>query len=197
MSSTSLSTSTSRAAPTPATLARYVSGDRSKRLVAHAEYLHGFSELAAFRSSEDERALYRRFRYLCAYNLTFLECELGLLEAELVALDEEDKAILLDPKHPDFAHVSHYTTSYAHFKSTAHEDPRAARRMDLVTRLRSLLQEYREFHIDVCEERKLLTPSGRTSAHVGQPSADPAGSANEMPCPASKFLDPQIGLDHE
>lgn len=63
-------------------------GERYRK--APPEYLNGFPTFAAYIASDPELAIYRKFDFLSARNLLYLQGELITLEAELKEFDALD-----------------------------------------------------------------------------------------------------------
>jgi hypothetical protein len=63
------------------------------------EYLDGYVDFAEFIASDYSLSIYRKFSTLGARNLLYLKAELQLLQFQLQALDDADRAILGRPEN--------------------------------------------------------------------------------------------------
>ena len=114
--------------------------DREKDAV-EVKYIHGYPSLAAFIASDPghSTAIYRRFDFLSARNLLYLQSELVELEGQLRAFDQEDlqKA---DCDENDIAR------DWKVFEEKA-RDPASTekKRLELAIRIRKKLKEYSQW----------------------------------------------------
>lgn len=111
---------------------------------APIEYLNGFSTFAAYITSDSELAIYRKFDFLSARNLLYLQSELIALEAELKEFDAHD----LKEEKKENMNVMLSSRCWEIFEKRARDSNRAeSERMRVILRIRVLMKEYREYHI--------------------------------------------------
>ncbi|KAL4866928.1 hypothetical protein BDV12DRAFT_210217 [Aspergillus spectabilis] len=124
--------------------------------IAHRE---GFAELSRWIALEhdNETYIYRRFRGLSARNLTYMQCEMLLLEKRLHELDEADADSDEDINVKDEART--WETFINRYESGTNQKARL--RMELVTQLRCKIKEYQEALLLQAEVTKLQRPSKR------------------------------------
>jgi hypothetical protein len=105
-------------------------------------YVNGYPSLAAFLSSDPDHSaeVYRRFDFLSARNLLYLQSQLAEFEAQLRAFDQEDLRTL--------AEEDEYTDSARDWKvfdeKARDVTSKAKKRMDLATQISEKLKEYRK-----------------------------------------------------
>jgi hypothetical protein len=109
--------------------------------VVETKYRPGYPSLAAFIASDPDHsiAVYRRFDYLSARNLLYLQSELAELEAQLHTFDQEDLRSSDDDLDNNFAR------DWKAYRERA-RDPtsRENKGLDLAIRIREKMKEYRK-----------------------------------------------------
>lgn len=109
------------------------------------EYLEGYSDLAAFKSSDAQFSVWRRFDRLGAQNLLYYEAEVQHLEFELKTLDEEDKKIIETGNENETVVTDARARCWeALTMQVDQHDQRGLKRIDLIRRLRVAMKEYGE-----------------------------------------------------
>lgn len=105
----------------------------------HAQQKEGFANVARWLSldRDNEAFIYRRFNELSARNILYLQCELLDLEKKLNELDKRD-ASSDDMDLKDVART--WETFIQRFEKGNSE---AVDRMELITKLRAKIKEYR------------------------------------------------------
>lgn len=106
-------------------------------------YLEGYTDLAAYLSSDRELNVCKRYRTLSARNILYLQAEVAVLEDELRRLDEADleASQRFDAESMDILQAARDWESFA--RKAGSGDARMARKMAAVVRLRSAMREYR------------------------------------------------------
>lgn len=109
---------------------------------APIEYLNGFPTFAAYIASDPELTIYRRFDFLGARNLLYLQSELMALEAELKEYDALD--FIQEGKENMDVMLS--SRSWQVFANKARDcKSEEAKRMKVILKIRVLTKEYREY----------------------------------------------------
>ncbi|KAH6694285.1 hypothetical protein BKA61DRAFT_499160 [Leptodontidium sp. MPI-SDFR-AT-0119] len=107
------------------------------------EYLEGYSDLAAFKSSDAHFSVWRRFDQLGAQNMLYYEAEVQQLEFELRELDDKDKETIRTGNEKEKNYIDARARSWKVLTMQVDwQDARAMKRMDLITRLRVAMKEY-------------------------------------------------------
>jgi len=102
------------------------------------KYVHGYPSLADFIASDPEHSttIYRRFDFLSARNLLFLQSELVELEADLRRFDQED---LRNTQTEDSDSARDFKTFHEKAKDAQSGE---AKRLKLQLLIREKLKEY-------------------------------------------------------
>jgi hypothetical protein len=104
-------------------------------------YVCGYPSLAAFLSSDPDHSavIYRRFDFLSARNLLYLQSELAEFEAQLRAFDQEDLRKAEEDEINDSAR------SWKVLQERARDvNSNEKKRIDLAIQIREKLKEYRK-----------------------------------------------------
>lgn len=105
------------------------------------EYLNGFPTFAAYIASDPELAIYRKFDFLSARNLLYLQSELIALEAELKEYDAHD--FIQEGKENMDVKLS--SQCWEVFAIRARDcESEEAKRMIIIRKIRVLMKEYRK-----------------------------------------------------
>ena len=128
--------------PRSKTFGRIKPHDPEKGPIRPDASAQGFSELAAFFSSDTERSIWPRFCYLSTLDLVYKAEELSDAEIKLRKYDKEEQEILNDPANPRRDVVLQCATSHAAFKRYAQTDEYYKGKMELLTHIRAMLDEY-------------------------------------------------------
>lgn len=110
--------------------------------VVKVTYIHGYPSLAAFIARDSSVAIYRRFDYLSARALLYMQSELCELESELMKLEEED---LHDTEGG--ANEPHRDWKLFQLRSQDTTSNRWKIRMTLVKLIQEKLKTYRVYNI--------------------------------------------------
>lgn len=105
------------------------------------EYLNGFPTFAAYIASDPELAIYRKFDFLSARNLLYLQSELIALEAELKEYDAHD--FIQEGKENMDVKLSSQCWEVFAIKARDCESEEA-KRMKVIRNIRVLMKEYRK-----------------------------------------------------
>ncbi|RDL30750.1 uncharacterized protein BP5553_10095 [Venustampulla echinocandica] len=107
------------------------------------EYLEGYSDLAAFKASDTQFSVWRRFDRLGAQNLLYYEAEVQHLEFELEKLDEDDKNIIRTGSESEKIGTDARARCWEVLVIQVDRgDEKAIERLDLIMRLRVAMKEY-------------------------------------------------------
>ncbi|KAI9672239.1 MAG: hypothetical protein M1831_002053 [Alyxoria varia] len=107
------------------------------------ELVPGFTELAAFLSTDTERSIYPRFRDLGALNLVYKAAELASLRAQLRRGDQLEKNIIANPNHPRRDLTLNSATSFEGFEEAAEKDDYYKSKKAALEKLSHLISDYR------------------------------------------------------
>lgn len=108
------------------------------------EYLEGYVDFSHFIASDPSLSIYRRFSFLGARNLLYLEAELQLIECELQAFDENDKRTFDGArKNEEKRKEECALRSWDDLKQQANcGDERQAGKLRMIYKLKRLMKEY-------------------------------------------------------
>jgi hypothetical protein len=110
---------------------------------ASKEFLDGYVDFAEFIASDAQLSIFRQFRSLAARNLLYLEAELQLLEFEIQAIDDADQALLNNGDDEERkTKTEEAIRAWECFRKQTEIDPRQARKLEMITKLRRLMKEY-------------------------------------------------------
>ena len=108
---------------------------------APLKYLNRFPTFAAYIASDPELAIYRKFDFLSARNLLYLQGELITLEAELKEFDALDYV----QERKGNMDVNLSSRCWEVFINKARvSGSEEAKRMEVIRKIRALTKEYRE-----------------------------------------------------
>ena len=101
----------------------------------------GYASFAHFISSDPDLSVYRRFNYISARNILYLQSELADLERRLREFDAEDHR---EEKLGNMDHILS-TRCWSTFSARAQFPGQEKEKMELILRTRALVKEYRTF----------------------------------------------------
>jgi hypothetical protein len=109
---------------------------------ATKEFLDGYVDFAEFIAGDGQLSIFKQFRTLAARNLLYLEAELQLLQFEIQAIDDSDQALLNDVDEERKAKTEEAIRAWECFKQQTETDPRQAKKLEMIMKLRNLMKEY-------------------------------------------------------
>lgn len=113
---------------------------------APKEFLDGYVDFAEFIVSDGQLFIFRQFRSLAARNLLYLEAELQLLQFEIQAIDDADQALLTNVNEEERkTKTEEAIRAWECFKQQTETDPRQARKLEMIMKLRGLMKAYGTF----------------------------------------------------
>jgi len=109
------------------------------------EHLEGYGDFAEFIASDAPLSIYRRYDSLAARNLLYLEAEIQLLEFQLRDIDQVDFHTVNNGPEVEKAETDAAARCWEELiKQAANGQERAARRLNLINKLRDLMKQYGE-----------------------------------------------------